>query len=119
MPQDHAQLRALGNQAAAVSVFYFFGTFLAKKKIFQAIRQTSGAYYTVGSAAMTLYPASGGSDDWAKGIANIKYAYTIELRDTGAYGFVLPASYIYPTAQEALAALTTIASTAAAKDEAK
>lgn len=36
--------------------------------------------------------ASGGSDDWAKGGAGIPYSYTVELRDTGRYGFELPAT---------------------------
>ncbi|XP_017851851.1 carboxypeptidase A4 [Drosophila busckii] len=58
------------------------------------ITKSSGVKYTVGSAATTLYPAAGGSDDWAKGIAGIKYAYTIEMGDTGRYGFVLPAQFI-------------------------
>ncbi|EEB11557.1 carboxypeptidase A, putative [Pediculus humanus corporis] len=75
----------------------------------QAIKGQSGQSYTVGSAAATLYPAAGGSDDWAKGTAKIKYAYTIELRDTGRHGFVLPAQYIVPTAQEAYAALKVLA----------
>lgn len=44
--------------------------------------------------------AAGGSDDYAKGGAGIKYAYTLELRDTGRYGFVLPESLIGDTAQE-------------------
>ncbi len=35
--------------------------------------------------------ATGGSDDWAKGVAGIKYSYTLELRDEGRYGFELPA----------------------------
>lgn len=47
-----------------------------------------------------LISFSGGSDDWAKGVAGIKYAYTVELPDTGNYGFVLPASRIEPTGQE-------------------
>lgn len=73
-----------------------------------------GPQYTVGPAANTLYPASGGSDDWAKGQAGFKYAYTIELRDNGRYGFVLPATQIQPTATEALAAVRVIADAAAA-----
>lgn len=44
----------------------------------------------------------------------MKYAYTIELRDNGRYGFVLPAKFIEPTANEALAALRIIAEAAAA-----
>lgn len=56
---------------------------------------------------------TGGSDDWAKGVAGIKYSYTIELRDRGFFGFVLPAQYIIPTAREALAAVKTLAREAA------
>lgn len=53
--------------------------------------------------------STGGSDDWAKGAACIKYTYTIELRDGGTYGFILPVRYILPTAREALAAALTMA----------
>lgn len=64
--------------------------------------------YQVGNSAQLLYPAAGGSDDWAKSIG-IKYSYTIELRDTGRHGFVLPAQYIQPTGKEARAFVLTIA----------
>jgi hypothetical protein len=56
--------------------------------------------YKVGSAAKMLYPASGGSDDWAKGGAGIKYSYTVELPDTGSYGFLLPSSRIEKVGRE-------------------
>jgi len=59
-----------------------------------ALRRQNGVKYEVGSAAKMLYPASGGSDDWAKGGAGIKYSYTVELPDTGDYGFLLPARFI-------------------------
>merc|ERR1712115_670055 len=62
--------------------------------------------YRVGSAAKVLYPASGGSDDWAKGGAGIKYSYTIELPDTGKYGFILPADQIIKVGPQALSATT-------------
>lgn len=58
--------------------------------------------YTVGPSGAALYPAAGGSDDWARGVMNIKYAYTIELRDNGNYGFNLPASQIKPTGEETM-----------------
>jgi hypothetical protein len=61
----------------------------------------------------SVWRPTGGSDDWAKGAAGIKYSYTIELRDRGAYGFILPARYIIPTAREALAAVKTLAMEAA------
>merc|ERR1719381_297476 len=58
---------------------------------------------------MVLYPAAGGSDDWALGGAGIPYSYTIELPDTGTHGFILPASYISQVAPEALAATVAMA----------
>ncbi|XP_073978134.1 carboxypeptidase B-like [Rhodnius prolixus] len=79
------------------------------RKAALAIKSSSGASYSVGNSAKLLYAASGGADDWAKGSAGIKYAYTIELRDQGSFGFVLPAQYIIPTAKEALAAVKTVA----------
>ena len=51
----------------------------------------------------TYFVITGGSDDWAKGGAGIKYSYTIELPDTGRYGFVLPASKALKTGREAMA----------------
>ena len=76
----------------------------------KALKRLNGVTYQIGSAAKMLYPASGenqiknldiklifflsppgGSDDWAKGGAGIKYSYTVELPDTGRHGFILPA----------------------------
>lgn len=44
--------------------------------------------------------AAGGSDDWAKGVAGIKYSYTVELRDSGWHGFVVPADEIDDSGEE-------------------
>lgn len=65
VPADHEELDRVGREAAA------------------AIRGVDGKDYTVGPAGSTLYPAAGGSDDWAKGDLKFKYSYTIELRDEG------------------------------------
>ncbi|XP_067641880.1 uncharacterized protein [Eurosta solidaginis] len=73
------------------------------------ITKTSGGKYTVGNSATTLYPAAGGSDDWAKGFAGIKYAYTIEMGDTGRYGFVLPASHIEQNGKDGYTFVETVA----------
>jgi carboxypeptidase A2 len=43
--------------------------------------------------------------DWAKAVAGIKYAYTIELRDRGLFGFLLPAGQIVPTGEETTAGI--------------
>lgn len=46
-----------------------------------------------------LDPASGGSDDWMYE-SGVQVVYTIEMRDTGFYNFLLPASQIKPNAEE-------------------
>lgn len=51
--------------------------------------------------------ASGITVDWAYD-NGIKYAFSFELRDTGRYGFLLPATQIVPTAQETWVAMLTI-----------
>lgn len=66
------------------------------------MRNSGGAQYTVGPSGATLYPAAGASDDWAKGVMKIKYAYTVELRDAGKHGFNLPASMIQETGAETM-----------------
>ena len=74
----------------------------------QALQGASGQRYRVGQASQLLYPAAGGSDDWAKAGAGIKYSYTFELRDTGRYGFLVPPQQIEGTCREIVAAVTTM-----------
>ncbi|XP_076679448.1 carboxypeptidase B isoform X2 [Andrena cerasifolii] len=81
----------------------------AARKAINAISKVHGTSYQLGPSADLLYPTSGASDDWAKGVAGIKYAYTLELRDRGTYGFLLPATQIVPTARETWAGIKTIA----------
>ncbi|XP_051031807.1 carboxypeptidase A4 [Phodopus roborovskii] len=73
----------------------------------KALASYSGTKYQVGPTCTTVYPASGSSIDWAYD-NGIKYAFTFELRDTGLYGFLLPASQIIPTAEETWLGLKTI-----------
>ncbi|XP_076167268.1 carboxypeptidase B isoform X2 [Ptiloglossa arizonensis] len=80
----------------------------AAKKAINAISKIHGTDYQLGPSSDLLYPTSGASDDWAKGVAGIKYAYTLELRDRGTYGFLLPATQIVPTAREIWAGIRTI-----------
>ncbi|XP_042887711.1 carboxypeptidase A1-like [Penaeus japonicus] len=65
-----------------------------------AVNRSSNTVYSVGKASAGLYFASGATDDWAKGVLKTKYVYTLELRDTGTFGFELEASQILPTALE-------------------
>lgn len=65
-----------------------------------AIKAVAGTTYTIGSSTNVLYAAAGGSDDWAKGVANISLSYTIELPGGGSGGFNPPASKIVPVVTE-------------------
>ena len=65
--------------------------------------------YEVGCIPCMLYVASGGSLDWTLGELGIPYSYGMELRDTGAYGFLLPPEQIIPTGEEVWAFHLTVA----------
>ncbi|CAB3376150.1 Hypothetical predicted protein [Cloeon dipterum] len=81
-------------------------------KAVEAIQDVSGHTYQTGSINTVLYPISGSSLDWAHEKAGIRYAFLVELGDTGDYGFVLPASEIEPTGKEMLAAVREVAKAA-------
>ncbi|KAG5343655.1 CBPA1 carboxypeptidase, partial [Acromyrmex heyeri] len=70
-----------------------------------ALEKKYGTHYTVGNIAETIYVASGGSMDWVKGTYGTPITYTYELRDTGRYGFLLPADQIIPTGEETMDSL--------------
>ena len=65
-----------------------------------AIRPNNGTSYTIGPSCSTLYATTGSAPDYFYGVSGAKYSYTIELRDTGRYGFTLPASQIRDTVGE-------------------
>ncbi|KAM5302655.1 carboxypeptidase A1 [Glossophaga mutica] len=73
----------------------------------KALSSLYGTKFKYGSIIKAIYRASGSTIDWTYN-QGIKYSYTFELRDTGRYGFLLPASQIIPTAQETWLALRTI-----------
>ena len=52
--------------------------------------------------------AAGGSEDWVYGTLGVKYAFSVELRDRGRHGFLLPPEQIIPTGIETLAGLTAL-----------
>lgn len=64
-----------------------------------AMYASAGTVFYAGETYRVIYPASGGSHDWAYGAANIP-ALSFELRDTGQNGFVLPAAQIVPASIE-------------------
>ena len=68
-----------------------------------------GTRYTAGPIASVIYEAAGSSTDWAHAKLGIKYAYALELRDTGRSGFMLPVNQIQPTVEETWAGLSGMA----------
>ncbi|XP_062127695.1 uncharacterized protein LOC133840056 [Drosophila sulfurigaster albostrigata] len=65
-----------------------------------ALVRRYGTVFTYGSSATTLYEVSGSGKEWAYGVKNITIPYTIELRDKGDLGFLLPPTDIIPVARE-------------------
>ncbi|CAL8104015.1 unnamed protein product [Orchesella dallaii] len=90
-PQDYEDLVRFGNAGVA------------------ALTPVHGTRYDVGSVTELLSPGAGGSDDWAKGSGFFKYSQTVEVRDTGEYGFILPPSQIKDCALETWEAIRAIA----------
>jgi murein tripeptide amidase MpaA len=75
----------------------------------------SGRQTYISQPSAGLYPITGGLDDWLT--ANNMIGFTIELRDRGLYGFLLPESQIEPTGMEAFAGLKYIAEYVLTKSE--
>jgi len=91
LPDDYDDLLELGQRAA------------------RALEDVHGTEYEVGAPSHILYSNSGSSRDYAKGIPQIKYPFTIELRDKGDVGFLLPPNEILPTGEETWEAIKVIA----------
>lgn len=66
-----------------------------------AVQAVNGAVYQFGTGGFLLGNADGIMPDWTFGDQGI-FSWTLELRDTGANGFILPPSEIIPTGTEAL-----------------
>ena len=72
-----------------------------------AIASINGKNYTAGPSGSTYGLTGGCIDDWTYGTQGMM-AGTIEVRDTGTYGFVMPTSEILPNAKENFAAAITM-----------
>merc|ERR1711976_454123 len=74
-----------------------------------AIRNTHGKTYKVGQSRDVVgYAAGGTTEDYAyertsDGGRGVDLAWVYELRDTGTFGFLLPASQIVHTSEENIA----------------
>ncbi|TGJ88477.1 hypothetical protein E0Z10_g311 [Xylaria hypoxylon] len=68
-----------------------------------AIAAVHGTRFTTGQTCTTLYATNGGSNDYFTDVTVAELAWAIELRDTGTYGFTLPANQIIATGEESWA----------------
>ncbi|XP_063223615.1 zinc carboxypeptidase-like isoform X2 [Bacillus rossius redtenbacheri] len=89
-PANHQALLDIGNKTA------------------ESLARRHGTRYTVGNIVDVLYVASGSSVDWAVGELGVPVALVYELRDTGRYGFLLPADQITASGEETLDSLLTL-----------
>ncbi|KAG0328072.1 hypothetical protein BGZ99_006245 [Dissophora globulifera] len=85
---------------------YTYMNGLAAKAV-AALKAVNGVQFTNGDIYNTIYPASGNSADYAYSIG-VTAPFAVELRDTGRYGFSLPAAQILPSGQETWAAFAAI-----------
>ncbi|KAI1114607.1 hypothetical protein F5Y14DRAFT_165873 [Nemania sp. NC0429] len=65
-----------------------------------AIAKIHGTRFTTGATCPTLYATNGGSNDYFTDVTVAELAWAIELRDTGNYGFTLPANQIIASGEE-------------------
>jgi hypothetical protein len=75
------------------------------QKGMDALAALYGTEYVFGPSAIVIYINSGPSDDWALGAGGVRFVYTLELRDTGFWGFLLPEDQIIPTSEETWAGI--------------
>lgn len=113
LASDDKDLDRVGKEAAQVSVGYIMNflhntSFSYILHVYQNLRKTTGKKYRVGPSSFLLYRTPGVSHDWFKSLG-IKYAYSVELGDTGRYGFVLPADHIQVTAADAIQIVISVA----------
>lgn len=68
----------------------------------EEIRESSGrrTTFTFGPGGAILYKSVGNSRDHVYAIGEAEFSWTIELPDTGEFGFVLPPELIRPTVEE-------------------
>ena len=74
------------------------------------ITSVHGTPFTPGPMYSTIYPASGVSIDWTYSERGI-LSFSFELRDTGFYGFTLPADQILPSNEELVPAMLRLTNT--------
>ncbi|KAF5018999.1 hypothetical protein F66182_9017 [Fusarium sp. NRRL 66182] len=74
----------------------------ASALVSEAIRDSSEdrTTFTFGPSGAVLYVTTGAAPDHVYSVGEADFSYTIELRDNGQYGFVLPPEQIRPNVVE-------------------
>jgi hypothetical protein len=65
----------------------------------ETLKSVNNVKFDAGPLCNVLYRASGVSIDTMYNLG-VKFSYTVELRDTGGNGFILPAKEILPSGRE-------------------
>lgn len=78
---------------------------VAKIFVDQMKQSKDKTVYKAGPPSHLIYPVGGSAIDWTYSQLGVRYSYALELRDTGKYGFLLPADQIKPTGVETTHAL--------------
>ena len=79
---------------------------VGSKQICAAINKVHNQKFQYGPVYTTIYPASGGSNDWTYGDGKVLYSYACELRGNS---FILPPDQIIPSGQESFAGFKAMA----------
>ncbi|KEY67255.1 hypothetical protein S7711_09050 [Stachybotrys chartarum IBT 7711] len=80
------------------------------RNVARSIFAVDGVQFVFGPSCAVLYPSTGYSVDYAYAVGEAQWAYLIELRDTGAFGFILPPEQIRVSGQEQWAGMRTMLS---------
>ncbi|KAG5461091.1 MAG: hypothetical protein BJ554DRAFT_6772 [Olpidium bornovanus] len=75
----------------------------------KALYKVNRRQFRAGSVCDVSYKSSGLAIDWAYAVAGVKYSYSINLRDKGKYGFLLPSDQIVPSGEETYTAVLAMA----------
>lgn len=57
-------------------------------------------FCNINNSSNEIHLGAGTSTDWARAVANVKFTFTYELRDTGKDKFLLPPNQIIPSGKE-------------------
>ncbi len=99
-PDNYEEIQQLAIDSCD-AIYSVHGTIFDPINSADLCKPGSHAYFTLTlKNSLTLDPASGAADDWYKGVLGSRFTFTTELRDTGNYGFILPASQIKPSGEE-------------------